>query len=76
MIEPLIRRLTASQKSYDIISCGLRLAIKWSADDGTLVSNTINDMITLLDIVKQFIDWSGILLNVEKCKITAYIQGL
>jgi hypothetical protein len=73
MIKPLIRWLDASQKGYDTASCGLRLASKWYANDGTLVTNTIEDMVTLLDIVEQFIDWSGIRLNVGKFKITAYI---
>jgi hypothetical protein len=54
MIEPLIRWLTASQKGNDITSCGLRLASKWYTEDGTLVTNTIDDMITLLNIVEQF----------------------
>ena len=49
---------------------------KWYADDGTLVTNTIEDMATLLNIVEQLSDWSGIRLNVGKCKITAYLQGL
>ena len=62
MIEPLIRWLNASQKGYDITSCGLRLASKWYVDDGTLVTNAIEDMITLLGIVEQFSDWSGIRL--------------
>ncbi len=57
-------------------SCGLQLASKWYADDGTLVTNTIEDMVALLDIVEQFSDWSGIRLNVGKCKITAYMQNL
>jgi len=60
MIEPLIRWLTASQKGYTITSGGLRLASKWYVDDGTLVTKTIEDMITLLNIVEQFINWSGI----------------
>ena len=51
MIESLICWLTASQKGYDITSCGLRLASEWYADDGAMVSNTIDDMITLIDIV-------------------------
>ena len=51
MIEPLIRRINASQKRNDITSCGLRLASKWYADDGTLVTNTIDDMVTLLSII-------------------------
>ena len=76
MIEPLIRWLTASQKGYNIASCRLRLASKWYADDGTLVTNTINDIITLLNTVKKFSKWSGIRQNVGKCKITAYLQGL
>ena len=57
-------------------SCGLRLASKWYADDGTLITNTIEEMVTFLDIVEQFSDWSGIRLNVGKIKITAYIQSL
>ena len=76
MTEPLIRWLTASQKGYDITFCGLRLTSKWYADDGKFVTNTIDDMITLLDIIEQFSAWSGIRLNVGKCKITAYLQGL
>ena len=76
MLEPLIRWLTASQKGYDITSFGLRLANKWYSDDDTLVTNTIDNMITLLDIVEQFSDWSGIRHDVGKCKILAYIQGL
>jgi hypothetical protein len=76
VIEPLIRWLNASQKGYDITSCGLRLASKWYAHDGTLVTNTIEEMVTLLYIVEQFSDWSGIRLDVGKCKIAAYIQEL
>ena len=68
MIEPLTRWLNASHKGYDMTSCGLQLASKWYADDGTLVTNTIDDMVALLDIVEQFSDWSGIRLNVGKCK--------
>ena len=52
MIEPLMRWLTASHKGYDIYSCSLRLASKWYADDGTLITNTIDDTITQLDIVE------------------------
>jgi hypothetical protein len=76
MIKPLIRWLNASQKGYDITSCGLRQSSKWYTDDGSLVTNTINDMLTLLDLVEQLSNWSGIRLNVGKYKITAYIQGL
>ena len=76
MIEHLIRWLNVSQRDYDIISCGLQLAIKYYADDYTLVTNTINDMVTLLDIVEKSSVWSGIRLNFGKYKITAYIQGL
>jgi len=76
MIEPLIRWVTASQKGYTITYCDLHLASKWYADDDTLVTNTIDDMITLLNIVEWFSNWSGIRPNVGKCKITAYLQGL
>ncbi len=76
MIEPLIRWLTASGKGYNIASCGLNLASKWYADDGTLLTNSVEDMISLLDIIQQFSKWSDIHLNAAKCKITAYIHEL
>jgi hypothetical protein len=76
MVEPLIIWLTASGKGYDIASCGLKLTSKWYADDGTLLTNLVEDMISLLDIIQQFSTWSGIHLNNAKCKITAYIHEL
>ena len=76
MIEALIRWLKVSQKGYDVTSCGLKLASKWYADDGTLITNTVEDMIALLDIAEQSSAWSDIHLNVVKCKITTYIQGI
>jgi hypothetical protein len=51
MVEPLIRWLMASGKGYDVALCGLKLASKWYADDGTLITNYVEDMISLLDIV-------------------------
>jgi hypothetical protein len=75
-IEPLIRWLNASHKGYDMTSCGLQLASKWYANDGTLVTNTIEDMVALLEIVEHFSNWPGIRLNVGKCKITTYMQNL
>ena len=57
-------------------SCGLRLASKWYEDDGTLLTNIIKKMVALLDTVEQFSDWSGIRINVGKCKIAAFIQSL
>ncbi len=63
MIEPLIRWFRASEKGYNISSCNLHLASKWYADDGTLVTNSVENMISLLDMVNQFSEWSGIRLN-------------
>jgi hypothetical protein len=74
MVESLIRWLTASGKGYDIASCGLILASRWYADDGTLITNYVEDMISLLGIVQQFSTWAGIHFNVAKCKIAAYIH--
>ena len=48
MVEPLIKLLTASGKGYDIASCDLKLASKWYADDGTLINNYAENMISLL----------------------------
>ncbi len=76
MIEHLIRWLRASHKGYNISVCGLHLANKSYADDGTLVTSTVDDMIVLLDLVDHFSKWFGIHLNVNKCKITAFIQEL
>ena len=76
MVESLIRCHTASGKRYDIASSGLKLANKWCADDGTLITNSVEDIISLADIVQQFSTWSGIHLNVAKCKMTAYIHEL
>ena len=50
VVEPLIRWLTASSKGYDIVSCNLKLASKWYIDDGTLITNFVEDMISLRDI--------------------------
>jgi hypothetical protein len=54
MIEPLIRWLNASHKGYNMTSCGLRLASNRYADDGTLFTNSIEDMVALIDIAEQF----------------------
>ena len=54
MAEPLIRWLTASRKGYDNASCDLKLACKWYAVDGTLITNSVEDMISLMDIIRQF----------------------
>ena len=74
MIEPLIRWLRASHKGYGIASCGLQHASKWYADDGTLFTHSVENMIVLLDLVQQFSKSSNIHLNVNKCKITAFIH--
>ncbi len=63
-------------KGYDIASCGLQLSSKWYADDGTLLTNLVEDMISLLDIVQQCSTWSDIHLNASKYKVTAYIHEL
>jgi len=76
MAEPLIRWLTASGKGYDIASCDLKLVSKWYADDGTLITSSVDDMISLLDSIRQFRTWSCIHLNSSKCKIIAYIHEL
>jgi hypothetical protein len=46
-VEPLIRWLMAADKGYEITSCGLKLASKWHVDDGTLVTSSIESMISL-----------------------------
>ena len=79
IVEPLIRWLTAADKVCEIASGGLKLVSKWHADHSTLVTlvtNLIENMISLMDIAQEFSSWSGIRLNIAKCKITAYIRAL
>ncbi len=76
MIEFLIRWLRASHKGYGIALCGLQLASKWYADERTLITNLVEDMIVLLDLVDQPSKLSGIHLNVSKYKITVFIHNL
>ncbi len=57
MAEPLIIWLAASGKGYAIASRGLNLASRWYADDGTLLTNSVEDMIYLLDIIQHFSTW-------------------
>jgi len=76
MIAPLIRWLKASQKGYNIASCGLHLDNKWYADDGTLVTSSVEDMMVLLNLVNQFSSLYGIHFNVDTCKITTYSKDL
>jgi len=75
MVEPLIRRLTAADKGFNITSCGLKPTSKWYSDDGILVTNSVEDVVSLMDIVQKFSSWFGIHLNVDKCKIAAYIHA-
>ena len=43
VVEPLLRWLTAADKGYVIACCGFILASKWYADDGTLVTNNVDE---------------------------------
>ena len=63
VVEPLIRWLTASGKGYDIASCDLKLASRLYVDYGTLITNSVEDMISLMDIIQQYSIWSGIHFN-------------
>jgi hypothetical protein len=36
----------------------------------------MEDMISFLDMYNQLSEWSGIRLNANKCKITAFVQDL
>jgi len=54
MIDPLICWLNTYDKGYTIASYDLNLANKWYTDDGTFVINSVDDLISLLDIVQQF----------------------
>ena len=51
-VKPLIRWLTVSDKGYEIVSCGLKLARKWYVDDNTFVTNSVEYILSLLDIIQ------------------------
>jgi hypothetical protein len=73
MTEPIIRWLRISNKAYDIASCGLQLANKRYADDGTLVTNSVGDMIVLLDLIDKLSKRSDIHINARSlCLSTTF----
>ena len=76
LMEPLIRWLNAKGQGYTFASTGLELASKWYADDATLISDSIPKMISQLQTVERYSDWSGIRLSVPKCCVTAFLQQL
>jgi len=76
MVEPLIRWLKSPQKGYTLTSNKLNLSSKWYADDATLVAHNVTDLNTQLEVVKTFIEWSGIRIQISKCRLTGYIYEL
>jgi hypothetical protein len=76
MVEPLIRWLKFLQKGYTLTSNRLNLSSKWYADDATLVAHNVTDLNTQLEIVNTFSEWSGIGLDIYKCRLTGYIYEL
>ncbi len=49
------------------------MASKWYADDSTLITNSVEDMSILFDLIDKFSTWSSIHLNVKFCKITVFM---
>jgi hypothetical protein len=76
MVEPLIRWLAATDNGYNVASYGLKLASKWYVDDDIIVTNSVEDTISLVHIVQNLCTRLGIHLNVAKYKITDYINDL
>ena len=76
LVEPLIRWIKSTQKGYTLTSNNLSLTSKWYADDATLVAATIPALISQLQIVEKFSNWSGIHMNIPKCRLTGYIHKL
>ena len=76
MVEPLIRWLKSLNSGYTFSSNHLTLSKKWYADDATLTASTVTDLNTQLVTVDAFGEWSGIRLNISKCRLTGYIHAL
>ena len=67
----LLLALEASGAGHQTAT-GLKTPARAFADDVTLATTSVEDMSTLLTIVDQFCNWSGMRLNVPKSEITAY----
>ena len=76
VVEPLIRWIKSTQKGYTLTSNNLSLSSKWYADDATLVAPTIPALEAQLQVVEAFSKWSGIHLNISKCRLTDYTHKL
>ncbi len=76
MAEPLIRWLKSLKSGYTLNSNHLMLSNKWYADDATLIASTVTDLNTQLEAVSTFSEWSGIRINIPKCRLTGYIHTL
>ncbi len=76
MVEPLIRWLKSLKSGYTLNSNHLIISNKWYADDATLIASTVTDLNTQLETVNTFSEWSGIRINIPKCRLTSYIHTL
>ena len=76
MVEPLIRWLKSPNSGCTLSSNHLTLSDKWYADDATFIASTVTDLKIQLDTVNTFSEWSGIRLNISKCRLTGYIHAL
>ena len=76
MGEPLIRWIKHTHKGYTLTSNNLSLSSKWYADDATLVAPTIPALEAQVQVIEAFSKWSGIRLNIPKCRLTGYIHKL
>jgi hypothetical protein len=76
MVEPLVKWINSTQKGYILTSNNLSLSSKWYADDATLVASTIPALEAQLQVVESYSKWSGIRLNIPKCRLTGYLHIL
>ena len=53
-------------------ACGLRGNAEAFADDIALMTNSVQDMNTLLEQLQKFSDWSGMSMNLKKCEVTGF----
>ena len=76
MMEPLLRWLAKGSRGYLPSNTSMAYPTQAYADDLTLLTDSLEDMLTQFDKLERFSTWSHILINGKKCAITAYLHSL
>jgi hypothetical protein len=79
-IEPLIQAITKECGEFgaQIGPTGeqLQLAIQAYANDAIFISDNRNRVTKMLEVLKDFVDWSKMEVNVKKCATASYLKDM